>query len=240
MKEIDFLPEWYKSGRRRSVTYRTQYVVLGGIFAIMMVWNFFAAGSVSRAEAELSRISAGDAESQAATLAFTRLKDQISEVQKKAALIDDIDAKIDVASVLGEMSFLVDGGIVLSDVELIAERFDNTEGSKQAQRSGSLVRAARAKSNENETLPVGRVRFKVVIHGMAAKPGDVAALICKLEDSQYFFQVAPRFSRPVQIKPKTSQALRSSDVESNENQLAADIKASEFEISCYLANYRQQ
>jgi len=240
MKEIDFLPEWYKSGRRRRVTYRTQYVVLGGIFAIMMVWNFFAAGSVSRAEAELARISAGDAESQAATLAFTRLKDQIGELQKKAALIDDIDAKIDVASVLGEVSFLIDTGIVLSNVEMIAERFDDTQGSKQAQRSGSLVRAARAKSNENETLPAGRVRFKVVIHGMAAKPGDVAALICKLEDSQYFFQVVPRFSRPVQIKPKTSQTLRSSDVESSENQLAADIRASEFEISCYLANYRQQ
>ena len=83
MKEIDFLPEWYKSGRRRKITYRTQYVVLGGIFAIMMVWNFFAAGSVSRAEAELARISAGDAESQAATVTFTRLKDQIGELQKK-------------------------------------------------------------------------------------------------------------------------------------------------------------
>ena len=32
MKEIDFLPEWYTSGKRKTAAYRIQYVILGGIF----------------------------------------------------------------------------------------------------------------------------------------------------------------------------------------------------------------
>ncbi len=78
MKEIDFLPEWYKSDKRRMASYRTQCVVLGGIFAIMMVWNFFAVGSISRAEAEIARIAAGVAGTQDATAKFAQLKGQIS------------------------------------------------------------------------------------------------------------------------------------------------------------------
>jgi hypothetical protein len=37
MKEIDFLPEWYKNGRRRRMRYRTQYAVLGCIFVVMHI-----------------------------------------------------------------------------------------------------------------------------------------------------------------------------------------------------------
>ena len=51
MKEIDFLPEWYKSGRRRQVNYRAQYIILSGVFAVMMVWNYVSATSVSKVRA---------------------------------------------------------------------------------------------------------------------------------------------------------------------------------------------
>jgi len=46
MKEIDFLPKWYKSGRRRQISYRTQYVGLAGIFLLMNVRNLAASRSI--------------------------------------------------------------------------------------------------------------------------------------------------------------------------------------------------
>ena len=240
MKEIDFLPEWYKSGKRKNASYRIQCVILGGIFTIMMVWNFFAAGSVSRAEAELTRIAAGNAEAQAATREFAKLKNRLGKLQKEAATIEKIDSRINLASVLAELSFLVDRRIVLGRVELTAEKFTDTLSGKGPKRSGALVRAVRTRSNEKAALPLGDVRFKVVIGGVAADAGDVAALICKLEDSPYFFQVVPLFSRNTRIQPKTKLSERSSDLQRGPNAIAEDIRVSEFEISCYLANYRQE
>jgi len=239
MKEIDFLPEWYKSDKRKTASYRTQCVVLGGIFAIMMVWNFFAVGSISRAEAKIARIVAGDAGTQDATFRFAQLKGRISELQQKAATIENIDSRIDVASVLAELSFLIAGPTVLSSVELTAEKFRDSLSGRGAKRGGGFVRAVRSKSNEQAGLLLGDVKFKVVIRGVSPESSDVAGLICKLEDSPYFFHVVPSYSRDTQIRAGRKVAQRSSDLESSERKAAVDIGASEFEISCYLANYRQ-
>ncbi|HLB73173.1 MAG TPA: hypothetical protein VJJ98_04065 [Sedimentisphaerales bacterium] len=234
MKEIDFLPEWYKSHKRRSASYRMQCVVLGGIFAIMMVWNYFAAGSISRAEAEIARLAGGNTAAQGATVRYSQLKGRIGDLQKQAATIKNIDSRIDVAGVLAELSFLIARPTVLSRVELTAERFaDGPSG-------GGLVKAVRIKSSEAAALPLGDVRFKVVIGGVAPESSDVATLICRLEDSPYFFNVVPSYSRNTAIRPVGASARRSSDVESGGGKAAADIEASEFEISCYLANYRQE
>ena len=239
MKEIDFLPEWYKSDKRRRASYRTQCVVLGSIFAIMMVWNYFAVGSISRAEAEIARIAAGSAGTQDATARFAQLKGQISELQKKAATIEDIDSRIDVASVLAELSFLIARPTVLGSVELTAEKFSDALSGGRGKRGGGLVRAVRSKFNEQAGLPLGDVKFKVVIRGVSPDSSDVAALICKLEDSAYFFEIVPSYSRDTQIRPGTKGARRSSDLESSVRTPPVDIRASEFEISCYLANYRR-
>jgi len=247
MKEIDFLPEWYKSGRRRKVTYRTQYVVLSGIFLVMMVWNFFAARSVSKAEAKLVQMTQGCADVESTSLKFAQLKGEVGILQKRTASIEEIDSKINVASVLAELSFLIDRGVVLAKVELIAEKFADMREPKRSQRAGAVVRAARAGFNKRQDLPLGDVRFKVVISGVAADASDVASLICKLEDSPYFFQVVPSFSRSKEIKAQPSRVKGPSDTREpgrSTGRLSAEpdanINASEFEISCYLANYNEQ
>jgi len=239
MKEIDFLPEWYKNGRRRKLTYRTQYVALGGIFLIMAAWNFFAARTIAKAEAELVRITAGNTEVEAGMLKFAGLKGQVGVLQRQTVLIEEIDSKIDVASVLAELSSLIGRRIVLSKVYLVAEKFAEREEAKRSRRTGPVVRVGRARFSERQTLPLGDVRFKVIIAGVAVNAGDVAALVCKLEESPYFFQVAPSFSRNTEISPASSRALRSSDLKRPGQDLRASVKASEFEINCYLANYRE-
>ncbi len=143
MKEIDLLPEWYRSGRRRQIGYHTQYAVLGGIFVVMMVWNLAATHSVSRTEAELAELESQAASTESVSREFTELKSQVTGLEKRAEYIEEIDSKIDVASVLAEMSFLIDKKIVLSKVEFVAERFMDNKGQGKAN-SGSIARAARA------------------------------------------------------------------------------------------------
>ncbi len=244
MKEIDFLPGWYKSGRRRQVGYRTQYVALGGVLIVMVVWNFVAGRSISRARAEFAQTPSRQAEAEAASRQFASLKTQIANLQKKAQLMEQIDSKIDVASVLAEMSFLIDRSIAISTVEFVAEKFAERQGPQS--NNNNVARVALSVFNQKQS-PIADVRFKVVIRGIAADAGDVAALICKLEGSPYFCQVVPSFSRNAEISvanypsPASPSGAggQTKEVERDFREAGKKVQVSEFEISCYLANYRQ-
>lgn len=224
MKEIDFLPTWYRSDRRRQISYRTQYASLVGIFVVMMVWNFIATHSLSKAATELAQAKLKSASSESASQEFAKIKGEVAYLQEKARAIEEIDSKIDVADVLAEISFLVDKKIVLSKVEFIAEKFSGKQRGKP--NSSFAVRVVGGNFSGKEAPPLGDVRFKVVINGVASDASDVAALICKLEDSPYFCQVIPLFSRNKEMKTPAKIA-------------GEKFQVSEFEISCNLANYRQ-
>jgi hypothetical protein len=216
MRKIDFLPKWYTSGRRRQISYRTQCVALGGVFVVMMVWNFVAAHSVSKAAAKLTDGTARQAEAESTSREFAKIKSEVTSLQKKVKSIEKIDSRIDVASVLAEMSFLIDGKIVLNKVEFSAEKFAGRQKGKSDR--GSAVRVARPQLAGKDAPLTGDVRFKVVIGGVAADASDVATLTRRLEDSPYFCQVYPSFSRSKKMKVGTGK----------------DFQVSEFEIGCYL------
>ena len=226
MKEIDFLPEWYKSGKRQQMSYRTQYVALGGIILVMIVWNFVSICSISRARAGLTQVVAEQTKAADASREFTQIRSKLTQLQEKARLLERTDSKIDVASVLAEMSFLLNERIVLSRVDFKAERFADALAANRPSNSGSTVRVANSYYGRREALPLGDVKFKVVIKGVAADASDVAELVCKLEDSPYFCLVYPSFSRGKSIKTGHGSA-------------GMDFQVTEFEIGCYLANYEE-
>ena len=224
MKEIDFLPQWYRSGRRRQISYRTQYIALGGIFVVMMTWNLIAGGSISRAAAELSRQKSRETEAESISREVATIKQQMAELEEKAKVLDQIDSRIDVGNVLAELSFLIGERIVFSKLQFSAEKFaDQTAG----RAGGALpVRAGAGGSAKMKGSWFGDVRFKVVMNGIAVNGSDVAELICKLEDSSYFSQVIPSFSRNTTVRTE-------------QRRTEGSLQVTEFEISCYLANYEQ-
>ena len=56
MREIDFLPDWYKNGRKRRTSYRRQYIAVGCIFAVLAAWSFAEEFTVSKTKAELNNM----------------------------------------------------------------------------------------------------------------------------------------------------------------------------------------
>ena len=122
MKDIDFLPEWYRTGQKRQVNYRTQCIVLSGVFVVMAVWSLAAARSISNVRAELTQMAErrGQAESTSAELA--EVGSELKKLRQKVGFIEEIGSRIDVASVLAEISSLIDEMVVLSKVEFISEK----------------------------------------------------------------------------------------------------------------------
>ena len=223
MKEIDFLPEWYKSGRQRQIGYRAQVLGMGGVLLIMIVWNFIATHSISKAGAEVQQRKAIQAEAEAVSREFTGIISEVAGLKKQVKFMKKMDSKIDVASVLAEMSYLIDDNIVLGKVEFDAEKFVDARRPKASGRTNTAARAAGRNLAGKGELSIGDVRYKVVISGVATNAGDIAELLCKLEESPYFCQVYPSFSRNRKMKVGTGK----------------NFQVSEFEISCYLANYRE-
>ena len=233
MKEIDFLPKWYKKGRRRQISYRTQYIALGGVFAVMIVWNFIAVHSISKAAAELVNDESKQAEAESVSREFAKIKNEVKRFQKKVNILAEIDSRIDVASVLAEMSFLIDEKIVLNKVEFKAERFG--DGRKTSPKS-TAVRVAQGRLDSKAAPLPGPCRFKVVINGVASDSSNVGDLICRLEDSQYFCQVYPSFSRNKNVTAANAVVSRPVS-KKGAGRAGENYQVSEFEIVCYLANY---
>ena len=220
MREIDFLPKWYESGRRRQVGYRAQYIALGGIFVVMVVWNFVAAGSISKAAAELAQMATRQAKAESASQEFARIKSEVAGLKKKVNILEEVDSQIDVANVLDEVSFLIDEKIVLKKLVVSSEKLAGGYEDFQPATTSAVQRL------------LDDVRFKIVMSGLAVPISGgtsgqavVAELVCRLEDSPCFCQVRPLFSRNTEVKAGTRPAKK-------------NCQASEFEISCYLADYR--
>ena len=245
MKEIDFLPEWYKSGKRREISYRTQYIALGGVIVVMVVWSFITARSISTAGAQFTQMETRQTQAKGLSIKLGELKSELRALQEKAESIEEIDSKIDVAGILAEMSFLIDEKIVLGKVDFIAEKIENKQQDKLSPMGSNVVRAAQGTMSPKQ-VPLGDVRFRVVIGGVAADAIDVAALITSLENSPYFRQVVPSFSRTTEITAAGNPSFHSKIKNENtkgtvqKNEENIKIQVSEFEISTYLANYCEQ
>lgn len=222
MKDIDLLPQWYKSGRRKQQNLRGQYMALAGVVVIMGVWNFIGANSLSEAGAQVYRNTQKSAEARETIEKTQKITSRIGSLSAKTKLLEEIDSRINIANVLSELSFLVDGRIVLSDVSMRGEKFNDIKGKKS---SVAGVRVARSSSKGAQTEHLGDVRFTGTLRGIAAETSDVGELVRKLEESEYFQDVSLAFSR--------SKSIRAGNKQGDEAR-----QVSEFEISYSLANYR--
>ena len=86
--------------------------------------------------------------------------------------------------------------------------------------SGSVVQVRPASSRDKKSqVSLTPKRTKIVLTGIAAKPADAATLISQLEQSDYFDQVLPVYTKAKKVK-------------------AQDVY--EFEICCFVADYKIQ
>lgn len=239
MKEIDFLPEWYKEGKRRRAQMRTQYAALIVIFVGMLTHNLMSAHKIDRAGAEVARLDDRRIHADNMMHQFTTISKELSAYQKKSNAIEHVDSRIDLAAILAEISHVIGEQVALSRIEFTAEPFG--EGGAQSSRRGSAVQAVAKGSNSGEAMILGDVRFRITLAGVTSSSADVGALVCRLEESPYFHGVLPSFSRGKGVQVPTSKT--SGFVAGQTNRGPAEsletFQVSEFEIVCYLSNYEE-
>lgn len=236
MREIDFLPDWYKADKRRQLGVRRQYIALAVVFLLMMAFNITALQRASKAAAEGARLENQRAGAEAVVREFDTLTKQLNEFKGRAGLVEQIDSRVDLAALLAEMSHVISDSIVLRKMEIQAEPFGRLQDKGQA--SGSVVQIAGGPAEGEKNAALGRVKSRVVLVGVAAHPADVADLVCRLDASKYFQRVRPSYYGNAKgaLAAKSGVSIPDGGTALGA-QSASDI--TEFEITCYLANYKE-
>jgi hypothetical protein len=235
MKEIDFLPEWHRESRRRRVHMRRQYAVLIGFFFAMVTYNTIAGHRIARVRADLAKYEDRRLWAEGVLREYDAVSTRLDAQQAEVASIEQVDARIDVAAVLAEISHVIGDRVVLSRVEFLCEPFAASQ--KGTDRSGSAVRLAGASRASAQGGSLGDVRFRVVLTGITTGSAEVGALVCRLDDSPYFRQVHPLFrENTIQVAAPASPAASENTPSRNPTR---SVSVTEFEIVCYLANYEE-
>ncbi len=238
MKEIDFLPEWHKEGRRRRLHMRRQYAALMVLFLVLVTYNAIATHRISRANADLARLEDRRFWAEGMLREYGAVTEHLEARRAKVASVELVDARIDVAAVLAEISYIISDRVLLSRLEFISEPLAAQE--KTPERDAAAVRSASASRAPAKAASLGKVRFRVALAGIAADSAEVAALVHRLDDSPYFRQVHPLYrDNTIQIGAAVSAASHANESEPQRTD-ARSVNVTEFEITCYLANYEEQ
>lgn len=216
MKDIDLLPTWYKRNRRRRVTFRIQYYILAGVFAFLVIWNFGLSKTVRNARADLQYIETRCKDAKHILEEYNRLSSEMDSMRLQKNILDQVDCHLDITNVIAELSHLFDEKVVLTRLNLVSEEIN--KGDKKG-----LILASDKKSGK-----IREKKFKFEVDGFARQPADVAALICRLEESDYFFKVVPAYSRSAQMNRKIDETK------------SREFEVMEFRLTFYLANFQEE
>ena len=218
MREIDFLPQWYRAGQKRRIWYQRQYLVLAVAAALLGLWFFTAGKSLALAYAEL-RTAQADFESGVQKVQrYKQLQQKLAVLESRTDVLNAITPRTQLSPALAELSAAVNSNVILSRVEFSQEGFEKKD--KNTDGSARVLVQIDSGTQQDKAGAVGRepLRTKVILAGVAAGGAEVARLISQLEGSLYFCRIQPIFSRDKKVK--------SYDV-------------TEFEIHLYIADYEQ-
>ena len=201
MKDVDFLPSWYRTKQRLKARFNSHYMMIGMVFLMLMGWSFVAGHVVSKARADVTGLRKAFDKGVHQVSMAQELDAKIADLSKKKKIFDQVKKRTNLTAVLGELAFLTDQAIVIKSIDLREETLGKE---MEAGASTAVVMTVTSVNSKSESpLPSGPIKQCVVIKGIAAGAPDVAMLISRLEESAYFKKVNPIYSRNSKIKDKT-------------------------------------
>lgn len=234
MKDLDFLPEWYKDRKRRHSLVRKQYMGLAAVFVMMMTFNLIAMHRAGRVAAGVACQEDQRVRAEAVVHEFNLITKELNRMKAKADLVRRIDTGIDIAAILAEISHIVDESVVLGKIELSAESFSQPDDKSRTK--SPIIQAAGRTPGARPTAPLEKSKLRVTLAGVAAHPADVADLVCELDESSYFQQVRPSFYSKTTVRGGSPGSKpRQADTAGADATEMMTVTA--FEITCYLANF---
>jgi len=213
MKEIDFIPSWYHENRRKRYWYFRRYITILILTAVWMLGNLISGGIISRAYGDLESLRSSYEKGLQKVDQARKLETRLASLTRQRLLLQHLQPRTDISPILAELSSRIGDRIGLTELSLIQTSLENLDAPKQSVSASVQIKNG---SVSTEDSPKSDTVLKIVLAGIAADGGEVAALISRLEESEYFVRVVPVFSR---------------------NQSRFNTTVTEFEIRCVVADF---
>jgi hypothetical protein len=183
MREIDFLPEWYKTGKKRRGSYRRQYIVIIGLFVTMIAWSLAAGYTISAVEGHVEIMQKSLDAHQNIEAKFDQYNQAFSLLQERGEKLDRLTPTVEIASVFAEISYIASDNIMLTEFEIRSEIYEGASGKANAK--------SRSRGQKNMAMPDPNTRYKIHVTGIAANAAAVTDFMAQMEKSPYFCLVIP-------------------------------------------------
>lgn len=216
MKEIDFIPSWYHENRRRRDWYIRRYVTILVLSVVWMVGNLISGNIISSAYGELDSLRSSFEHGLQKIEQARGLENRLAELSQKRQILSHLCPRTELSPVLAELSCCIGGRVILTKLSVKQTTPEVLETGQQSN-PGKTVQIKRNSDRKLEPFEKTDTILSVVLAGIAIDGAEAAALISRLEQSDYFVRVVPVFSR---------------------NQSRLDKTVTEFEIRCFVADFK--
>ncbi len=178
MREIDFLPDWY-----RHVMRRRKRLMVQAACSITLLAAIGLRAVYSRHHATVAEAAVIQTENQIARAASdAREVDRLTNLRQRWARqvqrIERLGTHVEAARLLAALDDAMPSGVALSDLQVDTDERPSTT----APSSGSAV-------------PSNDRRLRVRLEGLAASPGELEKFLARLKATPFFEQVSMGFNK---------------------------------------------
>jgi hypothetical protein len=183
------------------------------VTGIWMIGNLIAGGIISRAYADLDSLRSSYEQGLQKVELARRLESRLLTLTRQSRMLEHLRPRTEISAILAELSSCIGDRVALTDVWLVQTPLDSADSSGPA---GALTVQVKSGPASGELMLKSDTVMKVRLSGIAADGAEVASLISRLEESDYFTEVVPVFSK---------------------NQMRFNTTVTEFEIHCVVADF---
>lgn len=197
MRDIDFLPEWYRQNRQRRDSRLTRtwlgMIGLGALF----VW--FAVGRISlnQAQGRLAHLESQNQMVQAGLGMIDQLAQKEAVLLKKYELAEQLTPTTSCVRVLSKLAKLIPPQVAVKRLELV-NKPSQSEGTDRLATLAAKLSGPKSAGASQEQFQ--KYELHVSLQGLAPSEMDVAVLVGQLSGSQDFSSVALEYCNAASLK----------------------------------------
>ena len=182
MKEVDFVPAWYRAVQRRRRDLAVRISSLCVLVAAMAVWSVRNLAVVHAAETDLAAVRESYDLQSAPLARIEELREKMQDLQERQTLLSCVRGGARVDQILAELTRLMPQALVLADVGIV-----------QPDRTQAPLASDAANTNTGDSVSeLGRVE----IMGFAGSSAEVGSFHTALVESPCFEDVQMSYCRP--------------------------------------------
>jgi Tfp pilus assembly protein PilN len=215
MKGVDFIPAGYHQDRQRRIWFRRRYATVVLIAVTWTVGTLLTRQFISRAYGQMTALQVAYEKGLRKVEMAESLEAKRLVLMRKDQMLNRLCPRTPVSAILSELSIRAGDRVLLTGLRLVQVPLESL-ADKSGGGSHGVVRIGGASKEKQSALPDQMTGASLVLTGIAADAGEVAGLIARLEESDYFMRVLPGYSR---------------------NQKMGSRSVTEFEIQCMVSDF---